>query len=273
MVNNSALGGYKPFEEWTLEQLQKVQEVNNWSAWLLAEHVLPGMRERKRGAILNISSRLGRDPARPAVPAHCAGTRAGSAYGSTKAMLDRWTASLAVETHGQGIQVTRSPATRCGDRVRIGGNAWFPDIYFEPLDTMAEAALASSPVTRHAHGPDRTQPRSARRARPSRLRPARRTSSRRLAAGRHPGDRRRAGRRRREARDEAQAKADAGRLLAASRAHDRGARRAGRVPAGRRRRRCRACPDCGPRPRCPRSRRGTRRAPGSPLPSRSRAVK
>jgi NAD(P)-dependent dehydrogenase (short-subunit alcohol dehydrogenase family) len=23
MVNNSALGGYKPFEDWTLEQLQK----------------------------------------------------------------------------------------------------------------------------------------------------------------------------------------------------------------------------------------------------------
>ena len=62
MVNNSALGGYRPFEDWTLEQLQKVQEVNNWSAWLLAQHVLPGMRERGHGAILNISSRSAEIP-------------------------------------------------------------------------------------------------------------------------------------------------------------------------------------------------------------------
>ena len=70
MVNNSALGGYKPFEEWTLAQLQKVQEVNNWSAWLLAQHVLPGMRERGRGAILNISSRSAEIPPGPPFPAH-----------------------------------------------------------------------------------------------------------------------------------------------------------------------------------------------------------
>ena len=68
MVNNSALGGYKPFEEWTLAQLQKVQEVNNWSAWLFAQHVLPGMRERGHGAILNISSRSAEIPPGPPFP-------------------------------------------------------------------------------------------------------------------------------------------------------------------------------------------------------------
>jgi NAD(P)-dependent dehydrogenase (short-subunit alcohol dehydrogenase family) len=141
MVNNSALGGYKPFDEWTLEQLQKVQEVNNWSAWLLAQHVLPGMRERKTGAILNISSRSAEIPPGPPFP-HTAPARAGSAYGSTKAMLDRWTVSLAVETHGQGIQVNALSPQRAAATASLVGNAWFPQIYFEPLDTMAEAALA-----------------------------------------------------------------------------------------------------------------------------------
>jgi NAD(P)-dependent dehydrogenase (short-subunit alcohol dehydrogenase family) len=141
LVNNSALGGYRPFEEWTLAQLQKVQEVNNWSAWLLAQHALPGMRARGYGAVLNISSASAELPEGPPFP-HTAPARAGSAYGSTKAMLNRWTVSLAVETHGQGIQVNALSPQRAAATASLVGNAWFPEIYFEPLDTMAEAALA-----------------------------------------------------------------------------------------------------------------------------------
>jgi NAD(P)-dependent dehydrogenase (short-subunit alcohol dehydrogenase family) len=141
LVNNSALGGYKPFEDWNLTQLQKIQEVNNWSAWLLAQHVLPGLRARGTGAILNISSAAAELPAGPPFP-HTAPARTGSAYGSTKAMLNRWTVSLAVETHGQGIQVNALSPQRAAATASLVGNAWFPDIYFEPLDTMAEAALA-----------------------------------------------------------------------------------------------------------------------------------
>ena len=57
-------------------------------------------------------------------------------------MLDRWTVSLAVETHGQGIQVNALSPQKAAATASLVGNAWFPDIYFEPLDTMAEAALA-----------------------------------------------------------------------------------------------------------------------------------
>jgi NAD(P)-dependent dehydrogenase (short-subunit alcohol dehydrogenase family) len=141
LVNNSALGGYKPFADWTMEQLQKVQEVNNWSAWLLAQRVLPGMRERGRGAVLNISSASAELPVGPPFP-HTAPARQGSAYGSTKAMLNRWTVSLAVETHRQGIQVNALSPQKAAATASLVGNAWFPDIYFEPLATMAEAALA-----------------------------------------------------------------------------------------------------------------------------------
>ena len=61
-------------------------------------------------------------------------------YGSTKAMLNRWTVSLAVETHGQGIQVNALSPQKAAATATLAGNAWFPDVYFEPLDTMAEAA-------------------------------------------------------------------------------------------------------------------------------------
>jgi NAD(P)-dependent dehydrogenase (short-subunit alcohol dehydrogenase family) len=57
-------------------------------------------------------------------------------------MLDRWTASLAVETHGQGIRVNALSPQRAAATATLVGNEWFPQVYFEPLETMAEAALA-----------------------------------------------------------------------------------------------------------------------------------
>jgi NAD(P)-dependent dehydrogenase (short-subunit alcohol dehydrogenase family) len=141
LVNNSALGGFKPFEDWTMEQLQKVQEVNNWSPWMLTQRVLPAMRERGSGAVLNVSSQSAEVPLGPPF-SHAAPARAGSVYGSTKAMLNRWTVSLAVETLGQGIQVNALSPQKAAATASLAGNAWFPDVYFEPLDTMAEAAMA-----------------------------------------------------------------------------------------------------------------------------------
>ena len=79
LVNNSALGGFKPFDDWTMEQLQKVQEVNNWSPWMLTQRVLPGMRERGSGAVLNVSSQSAEVPLGPpfshAAPARGLGVR------------------------------------------------------------------------------------------------------------------------------------------------------------------------------------------------------
>jgi len=141
LVNNAAAGGYKPFEEWTLDALRRMQEVNVWAPWLLAQHVLPGMRARGRGAILNISSASAELPAGPPFGTS-APARRGSAYGGTKAMLNRWTVSLAVETHGQGIAVNAlSPQAAARTRA-LATSSWFPEVYMEPLDTMAEAALA-----------------------------------------------------------------------------------------------------------------------------------
>ncbi len=57
-------------------------------------------------------------------------------------MLNRWTVSLAVETLGQGIQVNALSPQKAAATASLAGNAWFPDVYFEPLDTMAEAAMA-----------------------------------------------------------------------------------------------------------------------------------
>ena len=166
MVNNSALGGYKPFEEWTLAQLQKVQEVNNWSAWLLAQHVLPGMRERGHGAILNISSRSSRDTARPTVPAHRAGACRLCVW------LDQGDArSLDCEPRGGDARAGHPgeralAAARRGHRDARGQRVVPADLLRAARHDGRSRARARRGRPRHAHRPHRAQPRPARRARP-----------------------------------------------------------------------------------------------------------
>ena len=141
LVNNSAMGGYKPVEDWGLNALRLMQEVNVWGPWVLVQQALPGMRERGRGAILNISSASAELPPGPPF-LKTAPSRAGSAYGSTMAALNRLTVSMASETHGQGISANAlSPQAAAATRSLLAQN-WLPEEYFEPLDTMAEAALA-----------------------------------------------------------------------------------------------------------------------------------
>ena len=41
LVNNAAAGGYKPFKEWTLVELEAMQQVNVWAPWRLAQQALP----------------------------------------------------------------------------------------------------------------------------------------------------------------------------------------------------------------------------------------
>ena len=46
LVNNAAANGYRPFLEWTDDQIRTNLELNFWSYWHLAQRVVPGMVER-----------------------------------------------------------------------------------------------------------------------------------------------------------------------------------------------------------------------------------
>jgi NAD(P)-dependent dehydrogenase (short-subunit alcohol dehydrogenase family) len=143
LVNNAALGGYKFFGEFTDDELRDVQEVNVWAPWQLARRVLPGMRERDEGWVLNVSSGAAELPSGPPFKL-MVGLR-GTIYGGTKAMLNRWTSSLAAELHETGVAVNAiSPQAATateGVLEMIEAGAIKPEAT-EPLDTMVEAALA-----------------------------------------------------------------------------------------------------------------------------------
>jgi NAD(P)-dependent dehydrogenase (short-subunit alcohol dehydrogenase family) len=141
LVNNAAAGGYRPFLEWTDEQIADVLELNFWSGWHLARRVVPGMVDRGRGWILNVSSQAAVAPHGPPFPPTQPATF-GTIYGGTKALLDRWTVSLAAELLAHGIAVnTVAPQAAAATEVLLE-YATLPDYLYEPLDTMAEGALA-----------------------------------------------------------------------------------------------------------------------------------
>src|SRR6185503_6471608 len=94
LVNNVAGGGYQFFEEWTDAQIERVLQLNFWVPWRLVRRTLPGMRARGGGAILNISSASAIHPEGPPFAPNVTAGK-GTIYGGTKAMLDRWTISLA----------------------------------------------------------------------------------------------------------------------------------------------------------------------------------
>ena len=141
LVNVAAAGGYKKFEEWTTAQVQVAVEVNLHAPWILSRDVLPGMRARGRGAIINIGTRAAEKPTGPPFPEGVTST-AGTVYGSTKAALHRFTISLASETYGEGISVNVLSPVAAIATPGLVAMGWLPESTFEPVETMVEAVLA-----------------------------------------------------------------------------------------------------------------------------------
>jgi len=141
LVNNAAGGGFRPFLEWTDRQMAQVLELNFWAPWHLIRRTLPGMLERGSGWILNVSSQTAEEPQGPPFPPTQPASM-GTIYGGSKAFLNRWTISLGAELHGRGVAVnTVAPEAAAATELLVEYSN-LADYLYEPLDTMAEAALA-----------------------------------------------------------------------------------------------------------------------------------
>jgi NAD(P)-dependent dehydrogenase (short-subunit alcohol dehydrogenase family) len=141
LVNNAAMGGYRPFEQVRPEQLERSLQVNLWAPWELTCAVIGGMRERGSGAIVNLTTFAAELPPGPPFPVNKP-AKEGFVYGAPKAALNRMTVTVASECEGQGISVNGlTPQAAIATPALVQG-AWFDPLMFEPLETMAEAALA-----------------------------------------------------------------------------------------------------------------------------------
>ena len=60
LINNAGLSSSSPVETYPEEEHRALFEANYWGPVKLTQTVLPGMRKRRKGAIVNVSSLLGR---------------------------------------------------------------------------------------------------------------------------------------------------------------------------------------------------------------------
>ena len=143
LVNNAAVGPYKSFESFTERDFHLTYEANVRAPFELCQLVLPAMREKQRGWILNISSATAEHPQGPPfIPWEQMGGH--MLYGSSKAALNRLTTGLAAELYNDGIAVNAlSPvaAVITPGLEAMGVSHWIEPSMIEPVEAMAEAAL------------------------------------------------------------------------------------------------------------------------------------
>jgi citronellol/citronellal dehydrogenase len=140
LVNNAAVTFMLPFEEFSEKRFRLMIEVQLQAPFELAQLVAPGMRARRKGWILNITSRAATHPTGPPFePFYLQGS---VVYGMVKAGLDRLTTGLAAELYADGVSVN---ALAPWDNVATPGaghHELIEDYHIEDEGWMAEAAVA-----------------------------------------------------------------------------------------------------------------------------------
>ena len=95
LVNNAGVFSATKVVNTEVKEWRRVMGINLDGAFFVAKAVLPGMREKKWGRIINVSS----------YAAKSGGITAGTAYSVSKGGMISLTFSLAAETTGDGITV------------------------------------------------------------------------------------------------------------------------------------------------------------------------
>jgi NAD(P)-dependent dehydrogenase (short-subunit alcohol dehydrogenase family) len=94
LVNNAGVLIARPFEELTLEDWDATMATNLRSLYLVTREVLPGMRRRREGTIVNVASLAGRN-----------GFVGGTAYTASKHAVLGFARSLMLEVRQDGVRV------------------------------------------------------------------------------------------------------------------------------------------------------------------------
>ncbi len=141
LVNNAGVTVLGSVTETSLPETERVFRVNFLAAYALMRAVLPGMAERRRGAIVNIAS----DQA-------LIGKQVSAAYGASKAAIAQLSRSAALDWARFGIRVNciapGSTRTAMLDTVIGDLSAKYPDRF--PVSS-ADAYQAGVPLGRFAN--------------------------------------------------------------------------------------------------------------------------
>ena len=141
LVNNAGFGGYMPFVELDPDKAEELINLQVLAVTRLTRAVLPGMIARRRGSIINVSSRLAFSGSMGSSQLPKRAT-----YAGTKAFINTFTILLQSELEGTGVQMQAlCPGvvrTEFHERVGIDPNRYPAAIVMEPEDVV-EASLAA----------------------------------------------------------------------------------------------------------------------------------
>lgn len=104
LVNNAAVTFLRTLDEFPARRARLMVEMHVLAPLRLIQLAIPGMRERRRGWILNVTSIAGQRPVGPPFSEFDVSAGFGL-YGTVKAALDRLTGAFAAELSPDGIAV------------------------------------------------------------------------------------------------------------------------------------------------------------------------
>jgi NAD(P)-dependent dehydrogenase (short-subunit alcohol dehydrogenase family) len=140
LVNNAAACFYLPIDATSERRLRVAYEVNAITPYLLSKAAVPGMRARGEGWIVNIASVIA--DSSPPSPKRGAQYALASTYAPSKASLNRLTEALASELGPSGVAVNAVAPEMAVATEGALAVMELPPEWLEPIESMAEAALA-----------------------------------------------------------------------------------------------------------------------------------
>jgi citronellol/citronellal dehydrogenase len=141
LVNNAGVNFYGPALDVTAKKYALMFQMMVHTPFRLCQLAVPGMVERGRGWVLNVTSKQARHPIGPPYPEWA--SDGCTPYAMCKSALDRLTTGLAAELEGTGVSVNALGTS--GLVMTPGVAAVSPhtpeNVPVEPDDAMPEAAL------------------------------------------------------------------------------------------------------------------------------------
>ena len=140
LINNAAVTFFVPIDSFPEKRFKLMMETQVWAAIDLAQRVIPDMRSRGAGWILNISSRAAVKPTGPPFDSWYS-DGASSVYGLCKAALERLSLGMAAELYRDNIAVNTLAPWDNVATPGAGNHDLVEDFKLEPEEIIAQAAL------------------------------------------------------------------------------------------------------------------------------------